>query len=299
MSALIFAVDGRSLPFIPVTEAALKAIHSGVPAKRLVYARSLYVAVLELVNEDRASRASLSRKQLGARAGVSADLVSDLAPLLEEAGVLQVNERWVGDQRVENEWVVIEPGQQRCTPEVPTPVARSQDPRGPEPQLPQESEARGGGRERARADAGRMAQITQGLTEELPTEVAGDAVMLLAQKRKVNGHLVTPEEMQIAAVCVAEFNALSGYSYGLGANITGVVMRIREYPSWPVEKHRRLVRSAFRFKWWERSGNTRRPTPNVIWGNERCFQNVVQDAVEEARGDKTDEGSRFKPQNPE
>lgn len=144
-----------------------------------------------------------------------------------------------------------------------------------------------------------MVQITRGLTEELPPEVAGDAVMLLAAKRKVNGHLVTPEEMQIAAVCIAEFNALSGYSYGLGANITGVVMRLREYPSWPVEKHRRLVRSAFRFKWWERNGNTRRPTPNVIWGNERCFQNVVQDAVEEARGDKTDEGSRFKPQNPE
>lgn len=103
----------------------------------------------------------------------------------------------------------------------------------------------------------------------------------------------------LAAASLAEFNRQAGTDFGLGANHGSIVMRIRERPSWDAPRHIRLVQSAFRFRWWERQGSSRRPTPAVIWGNERCFEQVVQDAVEEARGERTDEGSRFRPRNVE
>lgn len=115
-------------------------------------------------------------------------------------------------------------------------------------------------------------------------ELAGDAIALLDSRTKVNGLLVTAEEMLTASAALAQYNEEHGSDYGLGANLTPIVMRIRERPSWDAAKHRRLVQSAWRLRWWERSGNSRRPTPNVIYGNTKVFEQVAQDAAEEARG---------------
>jgi hypothetical protein len=143
MSApLIFVRDGRTLPFVPVTQAALAAIAERVPVRRRAYARSLYLALLELTNEARDVRAEVSRKRLGERAGCSPDLVSDLSPLLVEAGVVEVHERMHGGERQANEWVVVEPSgspDPRGSQPLP-PVAASHDRGGSQPRQQREQE---------------------------------------------------------------------------------------------------------------------------------------------------------------
>lgn len=139
------------------------------------------------------------------------------------------------------------------------------------------------GRQRAPA---REAQLAEELRDaEVPDEMVADARSLLKNGRKVDRHLVTPAEMATAAAAVAEFNRQSGYDYGLGAHLTTIVMRIRERPSWDAAKHVRLIQSAFRFRWWETKGSGNRPTPAVVYGA-RCFEQVVQDATDEAAGKK-------------
>lgn len=129
---------------------------------------------------------------------------------------------------------------------------------------------------------------------EVPDEMVSDARTFLREGRKVDRHQVTPAELARAAAALAEFNRQSGYDYGLGAHLTGMVMRIREHPSWDPGRHVRLVQSAFRFRWWEKDkkGKGRRPTPAVVYG-ERCFEQVIQDAVDEAAG-RVQPGRRYR-----
>lgn len=173
MSALVFVREGRTLPFVPVTAAALEALAAAVPARRLAYARSLYLALLELANENRADRAAVTRKELGERSGCSRDLVSDLRPMLEAAGVVRVHERTHGGQVLEHEWVIVEP-------EAPvdggaedrTPVAGSHDPRGAQPQRSIEGREQPlkGKQERARTET------PDAFPDDLPHELESAAI---------------------------------------------------------------------------------------------------------------------------
>lgn len=119
-----------------------------------------------------------------------------------------------------------------------------------------------------------------------------DGLELLRTGKKVDGKLVTPVEMAIAAAAIHTFNRCFEWKgsqtadYGLGANLKSIVMRARDRPSWDASKHVRLVESAWRIRWWESNGSSnRRPTPNVIYGG-NAFENVVQDAGAEAGGEK-------------
>jgi hypothetical protein len=124
-------------------------------------------------------------------------------------------------------------------------------------------------------------------------EMVADAVELLRRNEKVASKLVTPDEMAKAAAAVGTFNRCfcwkgrEGSDFGLGANLTSVVQRIRHRPSWSLEKWVRLVESAWRIRWWEQNGRdqSRRPTPQVIF-SPKSFENVVQDARDEAAGEK-------------
>lgn len=118
----------------------------------------------------------------------------------------------------------------------------------------------------------------------LTTDLIEDAEALIERKTKVDGRMVTAEEMAIAAVAVAEFNRQSGSEFGLGAHVRAIVGRVRERPSYTPDAHVRLVQSAWRLRWWERSGRGRRATPAVIYGNAGVFEQVVQDAVDEKKG---------------
>lgn len=129
---------------------------------------------------------------------------------------------------------------------------------------------------------------------EIPAEMHADGEAFLREKKKVGSKIVTPAEMAIAAAALATFNRdfewedRQGSEFGLGSALTSIVMRVREHPTWDAAKHIRLVESAWRFRWWERTEKKRRPTPNVIWGV-KAFPEVVQDAKEEAAGKKKPE----------
>jgi biotin operon repressor len=139
MSALIFVRDGRTLPYIPVTIAALQAIRKTCEQRRaddtrrsFPHALATYMALLELANEDRSDRAAVSQKDIGERAGCSRSTVQGAISDLATAGVLDVHERHHGATRVENEYVVIEPAGQSATD--CTPARQKGDPRPSERQ---------------------------------------------------------------------------------------------------------------------------------------------------------------------
>ncbi len=175
----MFVRDGRTLPFVPVTQAALDAISAAVTPRRVAYARSLYMAVLEVCNEHRESRMPVSRGELATRAGISRRLVSELRPELEQAGVVQVTEQQHGTLQLENEWTVVEPVSQTHPPSrsVPTPVteratsrARPSQPLAARSETEKEEERK----ERARGSATRYdGQVVDSAT-------VADATSLLA-----------------------------------------------------------------------------------------------------------------------
>lgn len=127
--------------------------------------------------------------------------------------------------------------------------------------------------------------------------VAADALILLGEKRKVGSKLVTPRELGVAASCLLIFNrefewqGVKGSDYGLGANLTEIVMRIRDRPTWDTPTWVRLIESAWRLRWWEKKAGGRRPTPSVIW-SPKAFEQVVQDATAEKNNQQSTPASR-------
>lgn len=118
---------------------------------------------------------------------------------------------------------------------------------------------------------------------EVPDQLLADGKALLREGRKVDGKIVTGREMAVAVAGLAEFNRQLERDFGVGANLTSIVMRARDRPSWAPADHVRLVALACEDPWWERKNKNRRPTPNVIWGD-RSFENVVQDAADRKAG---------------
>lgn len=131
---------------------------------------------------------------------------------------------------------------------------------------------------------GRKRQDLPVFVGDVPAAMREDAVAYLGRKEKVGGRVVTSHEIVVVAAVVAEFNRQSGSECGVAAHATAIVGRIRERPAYDVETHVRLVQSAWRIRWWERSGKGRRPTPAVIYGNAGVFEQVIQDAVDEKAG---------------
>lgn len=107
-SPLMFVRDGRTLPFVPVTLAAMAAIRAAV-SRRRPFAVATYVALLELANADRADRVSVTQRQLVEITGAGRTSVQQALADLQEAGVLVVQPRRHGLSRLENEYVVVEP----------------------------------------------------------------------------------------------------------------------------------------------------------------------------------------------
>lgn len=126
--------------------------------------------------------------------------------------------------------------------------------------------------------------------EEQADDAIFDALDLLRQGRKVDGKIVTPEELvKVVAAMLAwnrcfEWKGKKGSDFGIGGNLKQIVMRIRDRPSWDAAKHVRLVESAWRVRWWERGDSSRRPGPSVIW-SPKSFEQVAQDAKDEAGGE--------------
>lgn len=109
-SPLLFVRDSRTLPFIPVTVAALVAIRTRVEGNR-PYALATYMSLLELANEARSDRAAVTQRELVGRVGAGRTSVQKAIADLQTAGVLVVREIRHGSARLENEYVIVEPDQ--------------------------------------------------------------------------------------------------------------------------------------------------------------------------------------------
>lgn len=111
----MFVRDGRTLPYIPVTIAALNAIRAvceqprGAQARSYPHALATYVALLELANRSRGDRVASGQTQIADRAGASRRAVQRALTDLVDAGVLEIHEQHHNEARIENEYVIVEP----------------------------------------------------------------------------------------------------------------------------------------------------------------------------------------------
>jgi hypothetical protein len=146
MSApLIFVRDGRTLPYIPVTVAALAAIRE--LKQRRAYATATYIALLELANEDRSDRVAVTQREIIEKVGAGRTTVQAALADLQTVGVLVVQARSHSAGRIENEYVVVEP---EGVSDIAPPLARraasarhASDPRSPGEQRTQEEQQEG------------------------------------------------------------------------------------------------------------------------------------------------------------
>lgn len=193
-SPLVFVRNGRTLPYVPVTVAAMIAIRTRVEGNR-PYALATYMALLEIANEGRSERVAVTQRELVERVGAGRTSVQKAIADLQVAGVLLVLERNHGGARLENEYVVVEPDQD-VSDMAPPPATRATPPpatragvarhtgegRPPGEQLSQEEEEKEE-RKEDRADPREQAP------ENFPDELKPHArLVMLALKRIAEQH---------------------------------------------------------------------------------------------------------------
>lgn len=86
------AIDGRRLPWFQVTKAETARLVAIAEPRMLPYLRSMYFALLELANDQRADEVPVSRSELALRAGVSTATIKRLTPVLADGGLVRVDE---------------------------------------------------------------------------------------------------------------------------------------------------------------------------------------------------------------
>lgn len=238
--------------------------------------------------------------------------LADVAEILNktERAVSQIKRRLVSSDQL----VVLEEGRGRgktaiyriVLPGLENPKGDVEEPGSLECEEGDSARGSSGGRQRrskqgkAKASSSAEGSFLEQLRDlEIDDEILAEAKAHLATAKRVGGRIVTPGEMACAAAALSTFNRLfefrgsSGSSYGLGAAMTSIVERCRERPTWDAPKHVRLVESAWRIRWWEKTGSKKRPGPNVVYGP-GAFEQVAQDAKEERQGiDVKPEGRRY------
>lgn len=268
---------GYASSSVMVERDALTALAAAFTGRRLPVARSIYLALVELAL---AGRVDATRAMVADYAGVTRKALDDYVPEMEATGLVQRERRVDGDGRnLPNVWTILRGrGTEGASGGSSAGEGHPGHPPHPSP-TPSEEEKKTDGE-------GRRGAPSVSFHADVPEELRADALGLLRQKRRVDGRVVVAEEIAVAVAALAEFNRQAGAEHGLGANLTPLVMRVRERPAYDADAHVRLVQSAWRVKWWERQrgGSKRRPTPAVIYGNERVFEAVVQDAVDEKAG---------------
>jgi hypothetical protein len=272
-------IDRRRPMSVLVERAALENIAGYFDGRRLPVARSIYLALCELAVGH---VADVTRAVVAEYAGVTRKALDEYTPLLEQAYVLKREQRRDGSGgNLPNEWILLdaaEGGTGEGLGSADHPVTST-------PSISEDVKVNGEGGRQGVPPADDL--VFEAIVSD---ELRADARQLLAQKRRVDSRVVTAGEMVRAAAAVAAFNAQSGSEFGLGAHLTPVVMRIRERPSWDAAKFVRLVESAWRLRWWEKQRNPRggRVGVQVVFGNERVFEQVAQDAADEAAGKPLD-----------
>lgn len=267
--------DARTFRPVVLDRDDLDRLHELFSGRRLAVARSIYVAFVERISSG---DDAFTRRELATAAGVTTKTIDEYVPEFIAGGLIEREHRHADGLNLTNLWRLVSAQGARS---VPTGHAacggNADDPQ--QPSSPSQGSGEGGSGEAACLPGDELDALA-----DVSAELLADARELLRRKSKVGGRLVTVAEMACAAAAVAEINRQSGSEFGIGAHLPAIVGRVRERPSYDPAAHTRLVQSAWRLKWWERSGAGRRPTPAVIYGNARVFEQVVQDAVDERKG---------------
>lgn len=272
----MFVRDGRTLPFVPVTVAAMEAIREHVTKGR-PYAVATYLALLEFANEDRSDRVALSQREIVERVGASRSTVQAALAALQGAGVLRITERIHGNARVENEYVVIEPATdgeraESCTPARetgdPPPVRQAANPRSTaieDPSIAHDGEDQNriehhsldaAAAEPAR-EGGRACEALRFRGKPVPAKVAAAATLALAEWSGRTGQALKPVK--------ASGKPTDGLSRIIGAML--------DYPE-VVELWPKMIDVALRAPWWQDGA----PGTGVVFG-----PNVVERYVQQAQ----------------
>jgi hypothetical protein len=207
MSSLMFVRDGRTLPFVPVTIAAMEAIRA-LP-KRRPYAIATYMALLEFANEDRSDRVALAQREIVARVGAGRTTVQTALDDLQSVGVLRIVERVHGNARVENEYVVIEPSDESDTlardTGDPSPATRAANPRSTAVEVPSLDHA---------GEVGNGSSLP--IDESEPKRVARTRAREACQDKPMTygRQRVSAETAEMATRLLATFNEATGSRLG-------------------------------------------------------------------------------------
>lgn len=279
-SPLVFVRDGRTLPYIPVTVAALEAIRTATP-KRRPYAITTYMALLEFANEDRTDRVALSQRILVERVGASRTTVQAALADLQGAGVLRVVERVHGNARVENEYVVIEPAERSATSF--TPARDTGDPRPPHGQRTQEvrqeeQPSLSENTERLEPSTTSHGLLEAQLVAREESSVEIGEVVEMAPPLRFNGKPVPAGLATDALAALAYFNERTGQalkpttaSGRLTDGMSRIIGAMAEYPEVRIV-WKRMIDHNLMAPWWQGE-----PTPNVIFG-----KGAVQQSIQKA-----------------
>lgn len=271
--------DHRTLPVVPLLPEDLDRLATCFTGQRLPPARSVYVAIVELVYSGPiGGTAEATRREVADKAGVTIKTLDNYVEALEVERFISVERRRDGaGGNLPNLWMLgISQGGENLT------APGSAD----HPQHPSASSLfteAGVGERGVRGGRGiQVARMLSGM--QVGADLVDEAVSLFAQRKRVDGKVVTADEIVVAAAALAEYNRQAEQEAGLPAHVTKLVMRIRERPKASAEKHVALVQSAFRLRWWEKRGRPSRVSPAKIWGSTQCFENVIADALDEKNG---------------
>lgn len=92
------------------------------------------------------------------------------------------------------------------------------------------------------------------------------------RKFKVDRKVVTGDEYTLAAAVVSSFNEVAGTAFSTDANLTPVVMRIRQRPDLTAANHRFLIEAVFAAEhWWSDP-----PGIEIVYGNPKIFEKSVE-----------------------
>lgn len=283
MSGLIFVRDGRTLSYIPVTCVALDAIRGETTRERLAaqklaaatgdgepgvarpYVLGTYMALLEAANSARSARAEVSQRHLATVVGTSRATIQRALQTLIRARVVEVLTRTHAGQRVESEYVIVEPAETEhkmhpglaTSPGVDSPLVQGglvasqqlttrRTTRRTEEELPRASVA-----------------------EEEPTGEPIDPGSMKAAR--VNGVAVSEQEESLATRVIIAFNDVAGTRYTVSAHRTKIIGRLREHPELMGDDHEEIIRHNFEMPWW-REG---KPSPAVIYGSAETFERAM------------------------
>jgi len=286
----IVVADHRAMPVSVIRHEDIDRMDAAFERRRLPIMRSVYFAVVRLVAESPGGYAEATRKELAAAASVSVRTLDEAMKDLVGIDVVHVVKRREDGINLPNLYALGPDGGGGAADDT-TPVACTSA--GDDTQQSSSGSPSAGRDEGSASSAAPpVSPLVEALAGvEVPADLIADGEALLARKVRVDGRVATADEIARAVASIAEFNRQASSDFGVGAHLPSIVMRVRERPSYTTEAFVRLVQSAWRIRWWERRGSKRRATPAVIFGNAGCFENVVQDAIEEKKG-QAPQGSR-------